>query len=220
MAASWAELLKSLQERQEGGKALTPAVVWREFKRQAARSNREDVKRLAEAGEGMTPDDRALFAAAVMPLLITLDWPPAWEAARPDLVMAVEALLEETDSRKPSTFAAHFTELPSPRREVGVPFFNMAWVSLSVALDMLRRPCPPGELRSVAMLCRAGTAPARPVFEASKMGKPPFSEPPHFDAGSRYLETFERYVRAARAMNDAVGAVLFHGLDLGAAEDS
>ncbi|MDI1434377.1 hypothetical protein [Polyangium sorediatum] len=219
MAASWAALLKSLQERQEGGKALTAAVVWKEFKRQAARSNREDVKRLADVGEGMTPEDRAHFAVVVMPLLHRLDWPPAWDAARPDLILALEALLQETTSTKPDTFAAHLSESSPPKREAGIAIFGMAWGSLEVALDMLRRPCPPGELQSVAKLCQLGTVPATLAFEISKVGKPPSSEP-KFDARSRYVEAFERYARAARAMNDAVGTVLFQGLDLGGVRDS
>lgn len=43
---------------------------------------------------------------------------------------------------------------------------------------------------------------------------------PLMHACSQYLQAFERYVRAARAMNQAVGAVIFDGLDLGAAEAS
>ncbi|TKD01696.1 hypothetical protein [Polyangium fumosum] len=217
MAASWAELVKRLQERQESGKALTAAVLWREFKRQAAQSNRQDVRHLAEIGKGMTPEDRGRFAVAVMPLLVTLDWPLAWEAARPGLIVALEAILEETDSEHPNRFAhAYLSAVPSPEHEAKL--FDTAWISLDVALDMLRRPCPASELRNVAALCVLGTSqPALLAFEFSKSDND-FASEPLMHACSQYLQAFERYVRAARAMNQAVGAVIFDGLDLGAAE--
>lgn len=206
--------MKSLRERQEGGKALTPAVVWREFKRQATRSNREDVKRLAEAGEGMTPDDRALFAAAVMPLLVTLDWPPSWDQARKALVLALEGLVEEVHPTRADGLPALFRSQPHPvRRPMGYDLIvdETAHHLLSLALHMLRRPCPPSELGGVAVLCSLGTMPIGAAL-ATPPEAPLFVE--HPEARARALQAFERYAHAARAMNGIAGIVLFRNLDL------
>lgn len=214
MAASWAALLKSLGERHEDGKALTAAIVWKEFKRQAGRSNREDVKRLAEVGEGMTPEDRARFAVAVMPLLVTLDWPPAWDQARNALVLALEGLVEEVHPTRADGLPALFRSQPHPvRRPMGYDLIvdETAHRLLSLALHTLRRPCPPSELGGVAVLCSLG---AMPIGAALAMPPetPLFVE--HPEARARALQAFERYAHAARAMNGIAGLVLFRDLDL------
>ncbi len=214
MATSWAALLKSLREQQQGREAPTAAVVWKRFKRLAERSNREDVKRLAEIGEGMTPEDRARFAVAVMPLLVTLDWPPSWEQARKELVLALEGLAERVHPTRADGLPALFRLQPHPvRHPMGYDWIvdETAHSLLSLALYTLRRPCPPSELAGVALLCSIGVMPLGATL-AMPLETPLFVE--HPEARTRALEAFERYARAARAMNGVTGGVLFRNLDL------
>lgn len=211
VAASWAELLEGFVAREKGGEALTPAVVWTEFKQQTAQSTRAEVQRLAEIGEGMTPADRIRFVAGVMPLVATLDWPSAWEAPRRELVVALEMLVFETDEKEATSFAGLLLSLLDDEHGIAGSMLSSARISLELALLILRRPCVPADLGPISVLCVLGTSGVVNMAMAE-----PLQFPRLVDARTRYLAAFERYARTARAMNDTVGAVVFHGLDLGA----
>jgi len=222
VAESWKELLASFFARSERNE-LPIDLVWDEFRRQAAFSTLPALDQILMAGESMTqPRERALLAVAVSPLLAELDWPRAWDKARQDLVLTLEPLvraMEPETTLKVLDFAG--TLGGGPRAVLllmGIT--KMSASALGAALIALRKPCVPGELNTVAHLCNMGTAlinslPRGP--SAQLLSKATDNDKPDV---SRLLDAFERYTHAARAMNKAVGTVLFTNLDLGAGEAS
>ena len=80
------------------------------------------------------------------------------------------------------------------------------------AAHLVRRPCRRDELPNVARLCNLGSATCLDVYRTVIL-KSEDGASIDQDARARYRSAFESYTAAARALNDAVGAVLFEGLD-------
>jgi hypothetical protein len=89
-----------------------------------------------------------------------------------------------------------------------------AGVMLSLAARLLLS-CRWDELRAVAGLCDVGLSQVVLVFrhEFAKRGSRPLEEPV-LQARIRFDAAVDRYAQVARALNSAVGEVLFKYLDL------
>jgi hypothetical protein len=137
-------------------------------------------------------------------MLAPVEWPVAWEDARERLVRALVELVRE---------ASDTTNMVALGEEKALHFAG--WSALSMARDLLRIPCRRDELRIVARLCVMSTFWCWSAFRRAllRLGEHAADER-IVAARRRYAIAFATYAEAARAMNDACGAVLFTGLDL------
>jgi hypothetical protein len=112
---------------------------------------------------------------------------------------------EATPAEKASFFALHDLDTDAELQRVG-------HVVLIDARNLLRQPCRRDELPTVASLCNTGSSVClrvyRKVIERSGEGTSIDQ-----DARARYRSAVAAYAETAAALNEAVGAVLFEGLD-------
>jgi hypothetical protein len=177
------------------------------FQKIAASSERGDIlKHLVRVGRVLPDQDRYRLAVAVTRLLAPLEWPHEWSEARVGLVAALDELLVETDpDAKGSFFALHDLGADAELQRVG-------HLVLHSAFYLLGRPCRRDQLPVVARLCNTGTVACLRAYRSAIRQS---SKGASIDEGARarFRGAFEAYAEAADALNDAVGAVLFEGLD-------
>lgn len=207
VATGWAELSKWIRRRVAEG-TREPEATWARFQRLATRSERADIlKHIVRVGKVLPDQERYRLAVSTTKLLAPLEWPLEWSALRPALVVALDALVDETCPNTGGSFCdlhdfGECTELQA-----------FGHVVLMNARDLLRRPCRRDELPTVARLCNAGNS---ACLRASRRATPRSgaSDPAACEQGrARYLSALAEYARAAAALNEAVGAVLFEGLN-------
>lgn len=200
----WAELLAWIQERSAEGK-LSPDAAWQQFRGLAATSKLPGLSELAVRFRAAPASDRLALAGTIAAMLAPVDWPDAWDEARGPLVEALAELGRELGEAIP-----HLLEL---REEKDLHMAGME--ALASARDLLRTPCRRDELRVVARLCAWGNFYCWRAL-GNALLRTPVEEPVAAERVAvrhRYAVAFARYAQAARAMNDACGAVVFTGLD-------
>lgn len=203
MANGWAEFLERVGKQTEAGQ-LDPQAVWTEFLRLSQQSPRyKMILPLANIVQKAPADERIVAAAALAVLLAQLEWPPEWELLRPGLLKALEELLDITDP----TSSTSLTALLAPDRTETVAAFTMLSISRS-----LLRSCGRYELPYTARLCNMGMLFSMMTYRRELQSRQGVDKP-LMDALMRYAVACERYAQAARALNSAMGEVLFEGLD-------
>jgi hypothetical protein len=206
VATGWAELLKWIRRRVAADERDLEAT-WTRFQKLAVRSERAEIlKTIVRVGRVLPDQERYRLAVATTRLLAPIEWPSEWREAWPSLVAAVDTLVEETcPDAKASFFALHDLDTDAELQRVG-------HVVLIDARNLLRQPCRRDELPTVASLCNTGSSVClhayRKVIERSGEGTSIDQ-----DARARYRSAVAAYAEAAAALNEAVGAVLFEGLD-------
>lgn len=207
VATGWAELLKRLRRLAAEGRQ-DPDAAWTKFEELALSSERANIlKGIVRLGRLLPELERYRLAVAITRLLAPVEWPPAWSAARPALVEALDALVEEANPDADDSFLATHGIDDNP---------DLRYVNYHVlyaARNLLRRPCRRDELRTVALLCNTGMAlllkEYRRVKKDTDAGTPSRAV---LAARRRLRRALAAYTEAASALNDAVGAVLFEGL--------
>jgi hypothetical protein len=153
--------------------------------------------------------DRVSLAIMVASLLNPLEWPPEWEQHRLRLVEALDSLLHAIDPDQPDSLPALLV-----LEQKGKTLHAAGRFMLISATELLRTPCRRDQLRLSAGLCSVGYyyclvayrhALARPAGESHAA--------PLLEARMKHAASFDRYAQAARALNSAVGEVLFEKLD-------
>lgn len=207
VVTGWAELLKRLRRLAAEGRQ-DPDAAWTKFEELALSSERANIlKAVVRLGRLLPELERYRLAVAITRILAPVEWPPAWSAARPALVEALDALVEEADPDADDSFVATHDVDGNP---------DLRYVNhhvLYAARSLLRRPCRRDELRTVALLCNTGVAlllkEYRRATKDADTGTPSRAA---LDARRRLRRALAAYTEAASALNDAVGSVLFEGL--------
>lgn len=206
MATGWAELSKWIRRRVAADERDLEAT-WTRFQKLATQSERADVlKDIVRVGRVLPSQERYRLAVATTRLLAPIEWPKEWREAWPSLVAAVHTLVQETcPGAKASFFALHDLGTDAELQRIG-------HVVLIDAYDLLRQPCRRDELITVASLCNTGSSVCLGAYRKAmqRSGKGASIDQ---DARARYRSAFAAYAEAAAALNGAVGAVLFEGLD-------
>lgn len=206
MATGWAEFWSWIRRRVVA-ENRDPEATWTRFQKLAAGSERADIlKNVVHVGRILSDRERYRLAVVTTRLLAPIEWPKEWSEVRPALVAALDTLVDETcPDEKASFFALH---------DLGteVDIQRLGHVVLLNARDLLRRPCRRDELPIVARLCNAGGVTCLGVYRRMivQSGEGAAIDQ---DARARFRSAFAEYAEAARALNGAVGAVLFEGLD-------
>jgi len=206
VATGWAELQGWIGRRiAQDNRDLEATWTW--FQKLVASSERAVLlKHIVRVGLILPDQERYQLAVVTTRQLAPIEWPIEWSEARPALVAALDTLVDETcPDEKVSFFALHDLGVDAELERVG-------HLVLINARDILRRPCRRDDLPSLARLCNLGSATCLGVYRRviSQSGEGASIDQ---DARTRYRSAFEGYAAAARALNDAVGAVLFEGLD-------
>ncbi len=209
MPNGWAEFLERIKQ-QALANQVDARALWSEFLQLGQTSPRaQAIQFLAEAVRKVPIVDRMSIAILVTSLLAPLEWPPEWEQHRLPLVEALDSLGRALDPRQPDTLFA-LLEL-EPDVEI---IHTAGGVMLSSAADLLRPPCRRDQLRLGAHLSNAGYHACLVTYhrtlakhaEESRAG-------PLLEARMKLAASLDKYAQAARALNSAVGEVLFTRLD-------
>jgi hypothetical protein len=198
----WAELLAWMHDRIAEGK-LSPDLAWQHFRELAATSKHPAIGELVVRFRAAPAKDRVALVGTIASILAPVEWPPAWDEARRQLVAALGGLLLAMDDG--------FGDLGQDDE-----IFRAGISTLSVARDLLRAPCRRDELRAVARLCDLGNAWCwRAAGRAlERVGARAADEPVREANRRRALIAYATYAQAARTMNDMCGATVFAGLEL------
>jgi hypothetical protein len=207
--SGWAELLGKLLEQLKESNRPDVKSAWSEFVRQGKVSSHAPVlENIVKVGQNLPAVSRVALALNVSALLAPVEWPLEWEKARPRFVESLEAMLRAMSPDQPDSFAA-LLELGDDALA-----YATGYAVLQSVLNLFRTPCRRAELRFVARLCNIGHTSCLSVYRralARRRGQP--MNGALLDARTRYVVALEHYSLAARALNSAVGAVLFEGLD-------
>ncbi len=206
VATGWAELQGWIGRRiAEDNRDLD--ATWTQFQNLAAGSERAYIlKHIVRVGRILPDQERYQLAVVTTRLLAPIEWPSEWSEARPSLIAALDTLVDETcPDEKTSFFALHDLGTEVDHQRLG-------HLVLLNALDLLRRPCRRDELPIVARLCNAGSTTCLSAYRRMILQSEEGASIEQ-DARARFRSAFEGYAAAARTLNDAVGAVLFEGLD-------
>jgi hypothetical protein len=197
----WAEFLAWMQERSTAGQ-LDQEAAWEQFRALAVTSGHAGLGELVVRFRAAPGKDRLALAGTIASILAPVEWPAAWEDARKRLVHALDGLVAETSDMFDKL------DLIQDRHIAG-------WFELLAARDLLRIPCRRDELRVVAQLCMDGNFWCWRAIKGTlfRLGQQA-GEEGVIGARRGYAIAFATYAEAARAMNEACGAVLFTGLDL------
>ena len=206
VATGWAEL-RGWIRRRANADTRDPEATWTRFQKLATRSEREDIlKHIVHVGRILPTMERYRLAVSMTRLLAPTEWPSEWSVARPALVAALETLVEETDPHSDASFFA----LHDMKNEA--EFQKVGHLVLVGARDLLLRPCRRDEVHPVARLCNTGTTACLRVYRMV-IQRSEDATTIDQDSRARFRSAFAVYAKAAATFNEAVGAVLFEGLD-------
>lgn len=209
MPNGWAEFLERIKQQAESDQTDIHAI-WSEFLQRSQTSPRaEGLELFAKLVQKAPIEDRVAVAVVVASLLDPLEWPPEWEQHRPGLVAALGLLSFALDPMKPDSLAA-LLKLNSD--DVG--YYWSGVFMFVTASQLLSTPCRRDQLRLVARLCNTGFHIIMKTYRHAfaRAGGSALSDP-ILEARVRFAAAFDRYAQAARALNSAVGEVLFENLD-------
>jgi hypothetical protein len=115
----------------------------------------ERQQRIEAIGSKLDEGDREELAQSILELIAAPPWPHSWVGPREALVQAASLLADA---------------LSRARHESPANATNLAWLSVQffVAQRLLLLPCPPAELRLVAVLCNAASAVAAETILAAR----------------------------------------------------
>jgi hypothetical protein len=140
---------------------------------------------------------------AITRILAPIEWSQAAERVRPALVLALDALVQETDPAANDSFFSFEVEALEAAGNSG-HVLRMTHVLFFAARDFLQKPCRRDELQTVALLCNWGYSTAVREYRSAQN--------PSVRSTRRMRDALVAYAEAADALNDAVGNVLFEGL--------
>lgn len=209
MPNGWDEFLENAKRHAASEEPRALQAIWSEFLQRSQSSPRaEALQVLAQAVQKAPLDQRASVAMVVATLLAPMEWPQEWEQHRAQLVAALMELVAMVNREDPGTLMA-LVESGTEGAILGAG----AGVVLSHAARLLLS-CRWDDLRTVAGLCDVGLSQAILVIRhefAKRAGRP--LEETVLQARIRFDAAVDRYAQVARALNSAVGEVLFTYLD-------
>jgi hypothetical protein len=204
----WAEFLERFKQQVDSGQA-DPHALWSEFLQRSQTSPRAQALDVFASIVQKTPvEERVSVAFMVAALLDPLEWPPEWEQHRSELLDALGALDSAIAPGKPDSLATLLALGPDDMGYWGGVLMFL------IALQLLSTPCRRDQLPTVARLCWTGLFGVLKAYQVAlaRAGESARSGP-ILEARMRFDAAFDRYAQAARALNAAVGEVLFQRLD-------
>jgi len=202
----WAEFLKRIRRLVAEGRQ-DPVATWKKFEELARSSPQaQTLEIIISIGRRLPEHQRYRLAVAVTRILAPIEWPAAWDIARPELVEALDVLVEETNPEVEGSFFALLATSSDADTH------SAANVILYTARNLLSKPCRRDELRTVATLCNSGIAICLMVYRSSRVRR---RSRDIGRAADRFRDALTDYADSAALLNEAMGAVLFEGLHAG-----
>lgn len=208
MPTGWAEYLERVKQQVDSGQA-DPHALWSEFLQLSQTSPRaQALEVLTRVVQKSPVEERVAAAVTVAMMLDPLEWPPEWEQHRPGLLESLKELVAVVGLEKPDSLTTLLALTPDEAR------YWSGFVMFLTAGELLSTPCRREQLRPVARLCWGGLSTIITTYRhaLARAGAAALSGP-ILEARMRFDAAFDRYAQAARALNAAVGEVLFDRLD-------
>jgi hypothetical protein len=197
-----------MRERSASGQ-LDADETWEQFRALAATSEQAGLAELAARFRAMPGKDRLALAGTIAGMLAPVEWPAAWKEPRLRLVRALDELLRELKDGEPGALPT-LLDLGGDR-----DLYASGRREIATARDLLRTPCRRDEIRIAGWMCEIGSFSCWQALERTvqRLSRNDATEA-IVTARRRYASAHGVYVEAARAMNDACGAVLIGIADL------
>jgi hypothetical protein len=204
----WAEFLERIKQQLESGQTDSRAL-WSDFLQRSQTSPRaQGLELFAKIVQKFPIEERVAVASLLASILDPLEWPPEWEQHRLALIEALGLLSYDLDPGKPNSLTV-LLKLNSD--DVG--YWNGVYMFLTAG-QLLGTPCRRDQLRVVARQSNIGLHSILKTYRhALARGGGSTQSGSLLEARMRFAAAFDRYVQAARALNSAVGEVLFENLD-------